>query len=228
MTRRLPTTRKPPAKPKRKRKRYGNPKAARSWEGALGKTPRGPGLHQVGKGQRTSKLGRSFLIFDKARVLSSPVSLAVAEAMYAADFARWTEQAAAFFASRGRPEDPIIHVGTIAVERGRIFQPWGATEHTGNVNGVGEAIKDIAKRTKKYTSLRDIASTRATAKTGVLGWFLRSRTRYAGAVNVAPTKHKRPPKKKPRRAPARTTQKKRTSRKPLRRVGRRSKTRVRR
>lgn len=206
-----------------KRRKVRRVSQARVYGGAFGRKKRGPGSHVLRRGAETNKYSQHYLVYDRARILAAPISIPVAHTEMLIDFAEWSDMARDFFKSKGVDQDPIIHVGALGLNRGRIMQPWGEREYLSE-NFV-KAAAELINRLRSYTKFADIATTRATRKTGVIGWFLRARTRPFGA----PIEPKRQRKKKgKRRANSRTAKKKATARKSVSSVGRGSKTNVRR
>lgn len=203
--------------------------ATQVYGGALRDKARKPGSRVIARGERRNKYGQTYQVYDRARTLAAPISIAMAEPLYQADFEQWAADATAYFAAHGFPgEDPIISTGCVTVELGRIFQPWNDSQHWASDHR--KAASDLSKKLKSYKKLAAIPDAGSKRKTGILGWFLRANTRPTDPT-PEPTKRKRskkPTKKGTKHAKARTHKARSQSRAAVPSMGCRSNARVRR
>lgn len=218
---------------RRRVKRVG---AKRVYGGALGSKSLAPGDHLIRTGAVRLKNGRRMLVYDRAHILRTPVSIEAAELQWKPWIEDHARRAEKFFNARAKRiksaahivgNYAILHVGALTLDRSRLWQPWVATEQS--AFQVWRASDELRRKLEGYTAFSQIALTRATRKTGVLGWFCRARTAYYGKLHD-PEKLKR--KKKSNKNKERTganahktkRKKKRSQRKPVRSVGRGSRT----
>lgn len=201
-------------------KRVGAP---RVYGGAFGRKVRKPGKQQLRKGIVRTRYGQNFLVYDNAVILKKPISIDAAFIEWIGGtpgnidpkggfFKKEGDKARAFFKSRCIPEEPILAAGALILDRGRIWQPWVKKQYY--AFDAWKVAQDLQHLLKQYRNFAEIATTKATAKTGVIGWFIRARTESFK------------PRKK--RAKANTNKKRSKTRATVSRVGRGSKTRVRR
>lgn len=203
-----------------KRKQYTRPRikrpgAPRAYGGALGQSVRKAGGHFLGHGKRTTAYGQTIIVYDRAITLRSLISVARARIDSTPWFYDHVDKATLYVSKRTKPPElPIFHLGALYVDRGRLGQVWGKSEWYGA--DIDKAIAQLWAQTIRYMSISEDA---CTTKSGVLGWFARTRTAPVGPI--------KPRKRKQRRAAPRAKDKKACKGKPAPRVGCRGKARIR-